>query len=141
MPLFPSQAWCEAAVRVLNADPETVHAGAGWTGDFGLVVEAERGALEFPFTVYCRPVGGRVTTLEVLPDPDDLDGYEPAYRIRAPYSVWKGLLRGSVDPVEAVLRRRLLVEGDVQPLLERMKYKGVADRVLRGVETTFVDEA
>ena len=73
-------------------------------------------------------------------DPDDLDEFEPAYRIHAPYSVWKGLLLGSVDPVEAILKRRLRVDGDVQPILERMRYKDIAARVLARLETRFADE-
>jgi putative sterol carrier protein len=73
-------------------------------------------------------------------DPDDLDELEPQYRIRAPYSVWKGLLLGSVDPVEAILKRRLRVDGDVQPILERMRYKDIAARALSKLETRFIDE-
>ena len=62
------------------------------------------------------------------------------YRIQAPYSVWKGILTGSVDPIEAVLRRRIHVEGDLQPLVERMQHKGLAERVLGRIETDFIDE-
>ena len=40
----------------------------------------------------------------MLDDPDDLEEIEPAYLARAPYSVWKGLLSGTLDPVEAVLQ-------------------------------------
>jgi putative sterol carrier protein len=73
-------------------------------------------------------------------DPDDLDEFEPAYRIQAPYSVWKGFLLGTLDPVEAVLRRRVQVQGDLQPLVERMQHKGLAERVLAKMKTRFVDE-
>ena len=75
----------------------------------------------------------------VLVDPDDLDEFEPVYRIRAPYSVWKGLLQGTVDPVQAIVQRKLRVDGDVQPILERMRYKDVASRVLARLETLFPD--
>src|SRR3974390_1577678 len=140
MPVFPSRGWAEAAMALLNADPETVAAGRGWQGDFGVVIEAEPGKLDEHFVVWVRPENGRVAELRVLADPDDLDEFEPAYRILAPYSVWKGLLRGSVDPVEAILKRRLRVDGDVEPNLERLGYKGIAARVLSRLATRFVDE-
>lgn len=140
MPIFPSREWCEEAVRLANEDPESALAGAGWSGDFGAVVEAEAGVLDRPFTVHLVPRDGRLEGLKVLSDPDDLEELEPVYLARAGYSVWKGLIRGTIDPVEAILRRRIELRGDVQPLIERMKYKGIADRVLARLETRFVDE-
>jgi len=127
-------------MALLNSDPETVAAGRGWRGDFGVVIEPEPGKLEEHFVVWVRPEEGRVAELRVLVDADDLDELEPAYRISAPYSVWKGLLQGRLDPVEAILKRRLRVDGDVQPILERMRYKDIASRVLSRVETRFIDE-
>jgi hypothetical protein len=32
------------------------------------------------------------------------------------------------------------VDGDVQPILERMRYKDIAARVLSQLETRFIDE-
>jgi putative sterol carrier protein len=140
MPKFPSKEWCEEAVRLTNADPEAASAGQGWTGDFGAVVDPEPGKLAQPFVVHILPKNGRIEKLHVLADPDDLDEFEPAYVARAPYSVWKELLRGTLDPVEAVLKRRISVKGDLQPLIERMRYKGIADRVFAQLKTEFIDD-
>jgi hypothetical protein len=41
--------------------------------------------------------------------------------------------------VEAVLKRRITVTGDLQPLIERMRYKGIADRVFAALKTEFID--
>jgi hypothetical protein len=140
MPVFPSRAWAEQAMALVNADPESVAAGRDWKGDFGIVIEAEPGRLATPFVAWIRPENGRIVELRVLVDPDDLDEFEPAYRIAAPFSVWKALLRGTLDPVQALARRRLRVDGDVQPILERMRYKDIASRTLAGIETRFADE-
>jgi len=126
-------------VALFNADPDSLAAGQGWTGDFGVVIEAERGKLEQAFVAYLAPKDGRIAELRILVDPDDLDEFEPVYRLQAPYSVWKGLLRGTVDPVQAIVQRKLRVDGDVQPILERMRYKDVAIRVLARLETQFPD--
>jgi putative sterol carrier protein len=140
MARFPSREWCQEAVRLTNADPECTLAGQGWVGDIGVIIDAEPGRLLKPFVLYLVPRDGRIEKFRVLDDPDDLDELEPAYLARAPYSVWKQLLLGSLDPVEAVLRRRIAVKGDLQPLIERMKYKGLAERVLVQLKTEFVDE-
>ena len=105
MPVFPSKEWCEEAIALLNADPESARRGRGWNGDFGVVIEAEPGKLSEPFVVHVRARRtGSMTRFKVLRDPDELEEIEPAYLARAPYSVWKGLLLGTLDPVEAVLQ-------------------------------------
>lgn len=140
MAIFPSKEWAEQAVQLVNEDPEAALAGKGWEGDFGAVVLPEPGKLNKAFTAHLVPKDGRIEKLKVLPDPDDLEEIEPAYVARAPYSVWKGLLTGQLDPVEAVLKRRIDVKGDLQPLMERLRYKGIADRVMAKMKTTFPDE-
>ncbi len=140
MPLFPSREWADEAVRLTNADPEVASAADDWEHDFGIVIEAEKGKLEKDFTLHVEPRGGKIARYKVLRDKDELEELEPAYYARAPYSVWKALMKGELDPVEAVLKRRILVEGDLQPLIERARYKGIGDRVLAQIPTTFADE-
>ena len=140
MATFPSKEWCEEAVRLVNEDPERSLAARGWKGDVGVVVDAEPGQLARPFVVHVRTRDMHVEPPRVLEDPDDLDELEPAYLARAPYSVWKQLLLGSLDPVEAVLRRRIAVKGDLQQLIDRLRFKGLADRVLAGLQTEYADE-
>ncbi|MBX5481087.1 MAG: SCP2 sterol-binding domain-containing protein [Myxococcaceae bacterium] len=140
MPTFPSKEWAEEAIRLLNTDPEAELAGAGWEGDFGAIVLAEPGKLAKAFVAHLVPQGGRIVKFKVLADPDDLEEIDPAYVARAPFSVWKGLIQGTLDPVEAVLKRKIDLKGDIQPLMERLKYKGIADRVMARLETRFADE-
>lgn len=140
MATFPSKEWCDEAMRLVNEDPERALAARGWLGEIGIIVDAEPGKLARPFVVHVVPRDARIETLRVLEDPDDLDELEPAYLARAPYSVWKELLRGSLDPVEAVLRRRIAVKGDLQQLIERLRFKGIADRVFAQLKTEYADE-
>ena len=140
MAKFPSKEWCEEAVRLVNEDPERELAAKGWQGDIGVIVDAEPGKLARAFVAYVVPRDARIEKLRVLDEPDDLDELEPAYLARAPYTVWKQLLQGSLDPVEAVLRRRIAVKGDLQQVIERLRFKGIADRLLADLKTEFVDE-
>lgn len=139
MATFPSKEWCEEAVRLVNEDPERPLAAQGWQGEIGIIVDAEPGKLARAFVVHLVPRGGRIDKLRVLDDPDDLDELDPAYLARAPYTVWKQLLQGNLDPVEAVLRRRIAVKGDLQQLIERLRFKGIADRVFAALKTEYLD--
>ena len=140
MAVFPSEAWCKEVIRLAEADPELAQASEGWKGDFCVVMLPQPPHLPEPFCIHLRPEGARIAEFRVLDDPDEAEELQPAYLARAPYDVWKGLLRGELDPVEAVLRRKVSIEGDVQPLIERARFKGIIDRVLGQISTTFVDE-
>jgi putative sterol carrier protein len=134
---FPSKEWCEQAVGLLNQDPEVPLASRGWKGDLAMIIDPEPGKLDRPFVVHSHPKEGQPISFKILPDPDDLDEIEPVYLIRAPYSIWRGMIEGTIDPMEAVLRRRIAVKGDLQPLIERLKFKAIADRVLASLKTDF----
>ncbi len=140
MPVFPSKEWCEEVTRLANADPESADAGEGWEGDFGAIIEAEQGKLANTFAVHWIPKDGRISQVRVLGDPDELEEIEPSYLARAPYSVWKGILQGKLDPMEQLVKRRLTIAGDAQPLMERIRYKGMAARILSKLTTEFADE-
>ncbi len=132
MPVFPSEAWCAAAVAAVNGDPEAAVAGRGFEGDVACVVDEPRF-----FAAWCRVGAGRIREWRVLAGPDEVEELAPDYRARASLATWRGLLEGTVDPVEAVLEKRLHVVGDLAPLVQRLRYKGLAGRVLAGLETCF----
>ncbi len=141
MALFPSEAWCREAVALAEGDPEAESASAGWVGDVCVVMLPEPPHLPEGFAVYVKPEGGKVVDLRVLDDLDEAEELGAAYLAVASFKVWKALLQGQLDPVEAVLRRQVHVQGDVQPLIERAHHKGLLERVLARVPTEFVDEA
>ncbi len=139
MPVFPSKEWCEAAIAIANADPDAAKAGAGWVGDLAAIVLPEPPHLREAVAVYVQPADGKFTNFRMLDDADEVDELEPAYIAKAPYSVWKGLILGTLDPIEAVLMRKIALQGDVQQVIERAKYKDLAHRILAKVETIFPD--
>jgi putative sterol carrier protein len=116
-----------------------VAAGLGFTGDFAVVMTPSP-LLPEGFAVYLRPASGRVHDFRVLDDCDEADELGAAYVVKASFEVWKGLLLGQLDPVEAVLMRRIAIQGDLQPLIERAGHKGLVERVLSRVQTEFMDD-
>jgi hypothetical protein len=131
---FASREWIEAAVAALNAQPDLAEALAGLDGDAALVVEADRPAFPRSVAVHAEQEGGRIARFRVLADEDDVLELEPAYVVRAPYRVWKALLRGG-DPVKAALSGQVTVEGDLEALVRRARYRYVVDAALAALAT------
>lgn len=135
---FASREWLAAVVAELNRQPDLSAALAGLGRDAALVVEADRG-WPAATAVYGEQRGGRIAGLRVLADEDDILEIGPAYVLRAPYGVWRELLRGG-DPVRAALTGRVRVEGDLEALVRRVSYRRLVDAALAAVPTEFPDE-
>jgi hypothetical protein len=133
---FASREWIEAIVSALNAQPDLARALAGLGTDAAFVVEADRPCWPADVAAYARQERGRVATWRLLADVDDVLELEPAYVVRAPYAIWRGLLNGE-DPVRAALSGRVRVEGDLEALVRRSGYRHVIDAALGAVVTEF----
>ncbi len=138
--LFPSQEWLAALVGAVNAHPDLGRALAGLGADLAAVVEAQPPALPRPFAAWGRQAGGRIGEWRVREDEDEILEIEPAYVVRAPYRLWKDLLRRRLDPVQAALSGRVRVQGDLEALVRRSGYRYVIDAALDRVATEFPDE-
>jgi hypothetical protein len=136
--LFPSAEWVTAAVAAVNRHPDLARALDGLGGDLAAVVEADPPCVPVAVGVYGRQRQGRIVEVRVLEDVDEVWELEPAYVVRAPYRVWKALLRGE-DPVRAVMAGRVRVQGDLEALVRRAHYRYVVDAALATFETTFAD--
>ena len=137
MPRFPSEAWFGAFVDAINASEEYASYAADWEGDVVIAIEAEPDH-GVPQDVYglldlwhggCRGGGlvdaARAETAEFL--------------VRAPYSRWKDVILGELEPVKGLMQGRLNVRGDLQKILRYVKATQELARLTRNVETTFPD--
>ena len=137
--IFPSEPWLVALVAAANRHPDLPDALRGLGSDLAAIVEAEPPALRKSFAVYGRQDRGRIAGVRVLADPDEIWELEPAYVVRAPYEVWKALVRGD-DPIGAALSGRVKVQGNLEALVRRAGYRHVLEAALGCIETEFADE-
>ena len=126
MPEFATEAWCTEAVEALNADPDAAAAAQGWTGDFGVVIDRPQGPLAIAMGA---PTGG------ALPAPtfvtlERLEAMQPTYFARATAEDWWRLIEGTLDPIAAIVQKRLVARGDLTPVIARLNYRGLAERWL-----------
>lgn len=126
---FPSEAWCQMAIRRLNEDPDAAGAAQGWDGDFGVVIDREGGPLGIAVGA---PVNGK------LPEPrflsaEAVEASNPRFFARATQADWWALIEGGLDPIAAIVQKRLIARGDLTPVIARLQYRGLAERWLERI--------
>lgn len=127
MPEFASEAWCTAAIEALNADPDAPAAAQGWVGDFGVVIDRAQGPLAVSLGA---PAGGALPAPEFL-TVEALEARAPTYFARALDEDWWRLIDGTLDPIAAIVQKRLVARGDLTPVIARLQYRGLAERWLQ----------
>jgi putative sterol carrier protein len=138
MPMFATQEWFDAFVREVNTSSHYREAAADWEGDiaFHIAAEPDRNVPEDIWGYLdlwhgaCR--GGGVVTPEA--------GERAAYTIAAPFSRWKDVVQGELDPVKGMMQGKLRVRGDLPTIVRYVKAANELVRLTGEVETTFQDE-
>jgi putative sterol carrier protein len=136
---FPTQEWFEALVASINASSEYRATAADWEGDIAFLIEAEpdRG---LPTDVWgildlwhgeCRGGG--------LIDPQR--GGAAAYQLRAPYSRWKEVVTGELDPIKGMMQGKLRVRGDLPTIVRQVRAANELVELTQQIPTEFPDEA
>ena len=139
MVAFPTQAWFEALVSLIGRSDRYRAAAADWEGDIAFLIEAEpdRGV---PADVWglldlwhgeCR--GGGII---------DADrGREAAYLLRAPYSRWKEVVTGELDPIKGMMQGKLKVQGDLPTIVRQVQAANELVELTQQIPAEFPDEA
>lgn len=139
MPLLPfTQPWADAFRDAINADESYRAASSGWKWPLALVLDpvAELGypgggAVELELS---RGTCERATALA----PDAVTAY---FVLRGAYPAWKAIVRGELDPVTAVMTRRLaLATGSLTTLMLHSRSAKLLVACARQVDTAFPDE-
>jgi putative sterol carrier protein len=139
VPEFPTDAWFQRFVEVINDSEEYREYAATWEGDVVILIEAEpdKGVVSDVYGLLdlwhggCR--GGGVV--------DRARGEEAEFVIRAPYSRWKDVILGDLEPIKGLVQGKLRVRGDLQKILRYVKGTQELANLTSLVDTRFPDEA
>jgi putative sterol carrier protein len=137
VPTFPSPEWLTAYREAINADPAFRDVAQGWEGDITLVVGAEpdKGV---PADLWAWFDLGEETVDARLVGPDE--GERATFVITAPYSTWKDVLLGRLEPVKGMTQGKLRLSGDLVAIREHVKAVGALVSIAIGVTTSYADE-
>jgi putative sterol carrier protein len=135
VPEFPSDEWFRRYVDAINASEDYERFARDWEGDVVIRVQAEpdKGV---PHDIHllldlwhgrCR--GGGIVEAG--------RGDEAEFLVSAPYSRWRQVIEGSLEPVRGLMQGKLKVRGDLRKILRYVRATQELARLTRKVETTF----
>jgi len=138
MAIFPSDEWIAIYGDRINASSEYREAAATWEGAIAFVFEAEpdRGVREDLWAFLDLWHGECRDARMIAPG----EGEQAPYVIRAPYSRWKEVLRGDLDPVKGMMQGKLKVQGDLATIVRYVRAANELVHLTMQVPTQFLDE-
>jgi putative sterol carrier protein len=139
MARFPSEEWLTLYRDLINGSREYRDSSQDWEGDIAFVMEAEpdRGVPDDLVAWLdlwhgeCR--GARMITAD--------EGERAAYGIRAPYSRWREVLEGRLEPVKAMVQGKLKLRGDLAEIVRHVRAAKELVHLTTLVPTDFLDAA
>ncbi len=110
---FPSPEWLQNLAEKLNSDVRYAEIAKKWEGDMLIVVQPA-GALTETLYFYLDLWHGTCRKAEMLLGPD---GYKPAFVLAAAYDNITKILLGQLDPMQAMMTRKLNVQGNMAVMM------------------------
>jgi putative sterol carrier protein len=112
-PIFPSLEWLNNICNKLNMDEKYALIASKWEGDICVVIEPNekiKDKLYYYFDLWhgkCRKVASL----------DNLDDVKPAFVLTASYENIAQIMTGKLDPMQAMLTRKLKVQGNMAVMM------------------------
>lgn len=113
MAQFPGSEWLAVLKDKLNADERYGHIARNWEGDMLFLIEPE-GTLIQPVSFYLDLWHGKCRDAYILDNGHPLN---PVFTLKGLYGNYKRLLKGELDPMQALLTRKLSVQGNMSILM------------------------
>ena len=130
MAKFPTEDWTQAFMEKLNSDSQYAQIARNWEGDFYFTIEPG-GSLQTTVVLYFDLWHGKCREAFVV---KDLEAKKPAFILSAPFENFMRVLTGELHPMQALMTRKLQVQGNLSVLMR--KVPTVLDFVRCARETT-----
>lgn len=115
-PNFPSQEWIDGHRQVLNSDADYARIAHGWEGDLALILKPG-GSLQQTMILYWDLWHGTCRDARIV---DSLDTIHPAFTLTGNFEDIVQVLRGKLDPMQAMLIRKLQVRGSMPYMMRNV---------------------
>lgn len=114
---FASNEWAQALKAAINESEAYRSAAKTWEGDFYFIIEPE-GSLTERSILYVDLWHGDCRDAFVAADEAVK---RPEFVINAPVSAWKQVVTKQIDPVQALMTRRLKLQGNMMKIMRAVK--------------------
>lgn len=116
MSTFPTEEWVEAFKNKLNSDAQYAEIAKNWEGDVFIAVEPWEFHHE-PVVIYFDLWHGKCRQAYIAGDGFAKDA---AFKLKGKYENYLLILQGKLHPMQAMLTRRLSVQGDMGLLMRNV---------------------
>ena len=115
-PIFPSLEWLEELKEKLNSDEKYAQIARNWEGDMCVVIEPS-GPLAEKLLYYLDLWHGKCRKIEIL---KDLSSIQPKFVLTATYDNISRIMKGNLDPMQAMMTRKLQVHGSMAYMMRNV---------------------
>lgn len=138
MAIWPSEEWMALYKDAINASGEYRAAAPDWEGALAYVFDPEpdKGLIEEVCGYFDLWHGECRDARQVSVD----EASDAKMIIRAPYSVWKRVMKKELDPMKAVMQGRLRLKGDMALAMRYVRATQVLNDIASEIPTEFLDE-
>jgi putative sterol carrier protein len=134
MAKFPTQEWVSILMEKLNGDEQYARIARNWEGDLVCRI-APGGSLEEEVTYYLDLWHGKCREAYVVETGQEVNA---VLKLDGPYDNYLRLLKGELDPMQALLTRKLGVKGSMMLLVRNVPTVLDFVRCCREVTDSFV---
>jgi putative sterol carrier protein len=114
--IFPSPEWLQGLYDKLNSDERYAQIAKKWEGDMCVVIEPS-GLLTERVLYYLDLWHGKCRKVEIL---KDLSGVKPLFVLTATYENIARIMKGELDPMQAMMTRKLQVQGSMAYMMRNV---------------------
>ena len=114
---FPSSEWIKELSRQLNASETYERSARDWEGDIVFIVEPDE-AYGGSANLFLGLYHGKSPDAEMT---SCVDSRESEFVISAPFSTWRQVIEGALDPIQGIMMRKLKLEGNLTKVLRYPK--------------------
>jgi len=132
---FPSDEWAKEFASQLNASEAYERSAKNWEGDFIFTVEADDTLAETAY-LFVGLYHGKCTDTALVASEDER---EAQFIIRASAANWRKVIEGKLDPIPAMMTRKLKLKGDMMKVMRYPKASKEMVNCVSRVPTDFDD--
>jgi putative sterol carrier protein len=134
MAQFPNEEWLNALVEKLNTDERYAQVARNWEGDMAFVIEPG-GMLAEVRRFYLDLWHGKCRDGYLIGENQEIT---PVFTLKAPYDNYVRLLKGELEPMQALMTRKISVQGNMAVLMRSVPTVLDFVRCCREVTDSFI---
>ena len=116
MAIFPTEEWLNAFMEKLNSDENYARIASRWEGDMIFSIEPS-GNLNKQLTYYLDLWHGKCRDAYIVDNPLET---RAMLKLNAPYDNYVRLLKGEIEPMQALLTRKINLKGNMAVLMRNV---------------------